>query len=318
MRCLYSLSLCLFLLSACQLPTESVAMPTVIPRAQVIPEHAHKYTPPEDPAPPILHSAEWEVPVPMPGPINTAGVEDSPFITPDGKTFYFFFTPDVNVLPQEQLLDGATGVYVSHFEDGGWTEPEKLITAPAGVLSLDGCLFADAHSMWICSAREGYTDINFFRAERTADGWGDFVYTGDLFNLEYEVGELHLSADGRELYFHSPRVGGMGGLDVWVTRLLEDEWQPPENVSAINSGEDEGWPFLSSDGLELWFTSTYLGTPALYRSLKIETGWDIPELIVSQFAGEATLDAAGNLYFVHHYFQNEQMMEADIYFAARK
>jgi len=318
MRCLYSLSLCFFLMNACQTPVESVAVPTVIPRAQAIPADAYKFTPLEDPTPPVLHSVEWEIPVPMSGPINTAGAEDSPFITTDGKTFYFFFTPDVKVPPQEQLLDGATGVYVSYFEGGGWTEPEKLITAPAGVLSLDGCLFADAHSMWVCSAREGYIDINFFRAERIADGWGNFVYTGDLFNLKYEVGELHLSADSSELYFHSPRMGGLGGLDVWVTRLVEDEWQLPENVSAINSNGDEGWPFLSSDGLELWFTRTYLGTPALFRSLKTDTGWDIPELIVSQFAGEATLDAAGNLYFAHHYFQNEQMIEADIYFAARK
>ena len=318
MRFLFSISLCFFLLSTCQSPAESGAVPTVIPRAQAIPADAHKVTPLEDSAPPILHSAEWEVPVPMSGPINTAGAEDSPFITPDGKTFYFFFTPDVDVLPQEQLLDGATGVYVSHFEGGGWTEPEKLITAPAGVLNLDGCPFADAHNLWICSAREGYTGINFFRAEKTMNGWGDFVYTGDLFNLEYEVGELHLSSDSSDLYFHSPRMGGVGGLDIWVTRLVEDEWQLPENVSAINTSGDEGWPFLSSDGLELWFTRTYLGTPALYRSLKEDTSWGSPELIVSQFAGEATLDAAGNLYFVHHYFQNDKMMEADIYLAARK
>ncbi len=43
-----------------------------------------------------------------------------------------------------------------------------------------------------------------------------------------------------------------------------------------------------------------------------------PELIVSQFAGEPTLDDAGNLYFVHHYFEHGQMIEADIYVAYRK
>ena len=75
MRCLYSLSLCILLLSACQPPAEHVAVLTVIPRAQAIPADAHKFTPQEDPAPPILHSAEWEAPVPMPGPINTAGAE---------------------------------------------------------------------------------------------------------------------------------------------------------------------------------------------------------------------------------------------------
>lgn len=62
MRCLYSLSLCFLLLSACQPPAESMAVPMIISRAQAIPADAHKFTPPEDPAPPILHNVEWKAP----------------------------------------------------------------------------------------------------------------------------------------------------------------------------------------------------------------------------------------------------------------
>ncbi|HOK38716.1 MAG TPA: hypothetical protein P5538_03695 [Bacteroidales bacterium] len=51
---------------------------------------------------------------------------------------------------------------------------------------------------------------------------------------------------------------------------------------------------------------------------KINDQWQEPELIVSQFAGEPTLDDAGNLYFVHHYFENNIMIEADIYVAFKK
>ena len=67
--------------------------PVPIDRESKIPEEAVKVKPEEDGFPPILHSHEYEEPVPMPGPINTAGGEDSPFITPDGNSFYFFFTP---------------------------------------------------------------------------------------------------------------------------------------------------------------------------------------------------------------------------------
>ncbi len=41
-------------------------------------------------------------------------------------------------------------------------------------------------------------------------------------------------------------------------------------------------------------------------------------MILSQFAGEPSLDAAGNLYSTHHYFQEGVMLEADIYVAYRK
>jgi rhamnogalacturonyl hydrolase YesR len=80
----------------------------------------------------------------------------------------------------------------------------------------------------------------------------------------------------------------------------------------------DGYPYISSDGKELWFTRTYMGTPAVLRSLKVNGIWSEPEMIVSQFAGEPTLDDEGNLYFVHHYYEDNVMIEADIYVAYRK
>ena len=65
----------------------------------------------------------------MEGPVNTAGAEDSPFVTPDGQTLYFFFTPDVRVPAEQQLFDGVTGIWVTHRVDGGWTEPERVLLA---------------------------------------------------------------------------------------------------------------------------------------------------------------------------------------------
>jgi hypothetical protein len=41
-------------------------------------------------------------------------------------------------------------------------------------------------------------------------------------------------------------------------------------------------------------------------------------LIISQFAGEPTLDSQGNIYFVHHFYKDGEMIEADIYIAHRK
>ena len=46
--------------------------------------------------------------------------------------------------------------------------------------------------------------------------------------------------------------------------------------------------------------------------------WQEPELIISSFAGEPTLDADGNVYFVHHFYEDGKMIEADIYVAMKK
>jgi hypothetical protein len=85
-----------------------------------------KVNPTEDMFPPKLHSDEYEEPVPMEYPINTVGAEDSAFITPDGSTFYFFFTPDVRIPVEKQVNDGITGIYVSRKVNDKWIKPENI------------------------------------------------------------------------------------------------------------------------------------------------------------------------------------------------
>lgn len=288
-----------------------------ISRLSKIPVIAVKITLETDIYPPQLHSEEWEKPVQLSAQINTAGAEDSPFITPDGNTLYFFFTPDPNIPAEKQLLDKVTGIWVSKKQsDGSWGEAERVVLQDNGKLSLDGCEFVQGNKIWFCSAREGYEGINWFTAEFENGKWQNWQIVP--FKKEYEVGELHISADGNELYYHSARQGGKGQLDVWMSEKINGEWQEPVNVEAVNTPDNEGWPFLSQDGKKLWFLRTYLGSPALFRSKNIDGNWQAPELIVSQFAGEPTLDNAGNLYFVHHFYKDGKMLEADIYVVYKK
>jgi hypothetical protein len=85
-------------------------------------------------------------------------------------------------------------------------------------------------------------------------------------------------------------------------------------VAAVNTQDAEGWPALRPDGKELWFTRNF----GLWRSKSVGGEWQPPELILSPLAGEASLDEAGNVYFVHHFYKDDQMLEADIYVAYKK
>jgi hypothetical protein len=95
-------------------------------------------------------------------------------------------------------------------------------------------------------------------------------------------------------------------------------WQEPEHVEGVNSAENDSQPFVTPDGTEMWLTRRHKGTPGVFRSRREGGKWQTPELILSQFAGEPTVDAAGNIYFVHHFFRDGKMLEADIYCARRK
>jgi hypothetical protein len=287
-------------------------------RESRIPADAVKVTADADPLPPELHSSEWDAPVPLPAPINTAGAEDSAFITPDGKTLYFFFTPDVRVPPQKQLLDGVTGIWVSEKEGNVWRKPVRVVLQDPGKLALDGAPFVLGDTLWFCSAREGYTGVNMFTARWKDGRWRDPQYVGNRLMKDFQLGEMHVTADGAGLYFHSPRPGGKGRLDLWVSRQAGGQWQEPANVAAVNSDTDDGWPFVTPDGKELWFLRTHKGSPAIFRSKAAGGQWQPPELVLSQFAAEPSLDTAGNIYFTHHFFRDGKMIEADIYVARRK
>jgi hypothetical protein len=300
--------------------------PGTITREQTLPAGAEKLNPGNDPLPPVLHHAGWLDPVPMPGPVNTAGSEDSPFITPDGTGFLFFFTPDSSIPAEQQLGDRVTGIYHTFRTSpaADWAPPVFLPLADPGEPALNGCPTLHGQTLWFCSARAGgFRPIDFYTADFSGNDASGWQNAGQDLNQRIGIGELHLTADGRSIYFHADLPGGAGGYDIWVTHRVDESWSAPENIAAINTGEMEGWPWVSpggdnSGGDELWFTRTYQGSPAIFRSVLNAEGWSAPELIVSQFAGEPTLDAEGNLYFVHHFVRDGAILEADIYVAYRK
>ena len=306
------LILIIFLLSSCDLPTPTSLPLQIIPRQQKIPASAVKILPQLDLAPPLTLSDDYEQPVPVPGLVNTAGAEDSPFIMPDGNTIYLWFTPDVSLPPQVQVTDGVTGIYVSKLVAGEWEEPDRIMLQDPGKLAGDGCEFILDNLMWFCSAREGNSGMHWFTAEFQNGTWQNWQLAD--FDPAFQVGEFHISSDGKDLYFASDRPGGFGAGDLWVSHNLDGNWQEPINIASLNTLDDEGWPALNPVGDELWFGRNF----GIWRSELVKDEWQPAQLIISPLAGEPSIDTSGNVYFTHHFFENDQMLEADIYVAFKK
>jgi hypothetical protein len=177
---------------------------------------------------------------------------------------------------------------------------------------MDGCEFVQGDVMWFCSARTGYDGLHWFTAENRDGIWRNWRLAD--FPSGYEVGELHISADGMELYFGSARPGGKGKLDLWASEKVGEKWREPVTLALLNTPDDEGWPALNPDGMELWFYRNF----GLWRSKRTNGDWGAAQQVVSTLAGEPAFDRDGNVYFVHHYCAGDRMIEADIYVAYRK
>jgi WD40 repeat protein len=163
--------------------------------------------------------------------------------------------------------------------------------------------------------------------------WSTPVNLGATVNSASNEQNAQLSKDGLAIYFTSDRPGGLGGLDIWVTRRdsRDSPWQPPVNLGApINTPSADFAPNLSIDGHLLFFASNRfggLGAIDLYMSRRHnpndDTTWSEP---VNLGPGVNTGDneqgpnylqnaeeGAGNLYFNRGV---NAANTADLYFVA--
>ncbi len=87
-----------------------------------------------------------------------------------------------------------------------------------------------------------------------------------------------LTDNGATLYF-SRRVDG-GQTDIFVTRLVDGQWQDASPVSNLNSQADDLGLIVSSGGREIYFYSNRtggLGGTDLYVSQRTDSGWSTPK-----------------------------------------
>jgi len=127
-----------------------------------------------------------------------------------------------------------------------------------------------------------------FCIRRTEAGWADPERLRPYINFEASTSMFPqvAQAEGVEyLFFSSDRVGGYGGLDLYVCeRPLDSEeldFSFPQNLGRIvNTGADEVTPFYQADTKTLWFSS--IGHPSLggldiFKTEKIDSAWSRPQ-----------------------------------------
>jgi predicted secreted protein len=123
------------------------------------------------------------------------------------------------------------------------------------------CLSYDGLEIYIDSTRpEGLGDWDIWVLKRASknDDWDPPENLGSGVNSPGLDCEASISADGLTLYFCSNRTGGYGDVDLYMTTRTtkNDNWGPPINLGAnINSSHADSEPWITANGLELYFQS---------------------------------------------------------------
>lgn len=185
----------------------------------------------------------------------------------DGKIAYF--TRSQNEFKQTEdsiTQENKLGVYKTIYNGTDWGEitscsfnsPEFSFGHPS--LSFDG------KRLYIASDVEG------------GFGGKDIYYTeikngvcGPLINLGTDVNsasnEFFPSIDPNgNLYFSSDKEGGVGGLDIYLTYLVDNKWSKPKLLEEpINSEFDDFSIIWNKSGLEGYFASNRKGSDDIFK-----------------------------------------------------
>ena len=182
----------------------------------------------------------------------------------------------------------------------------------AAILSLTGCDTTDLTSGPAAPSRVQPTLDRFQNAE-----WSEPVHLGSEVNSSSRELRPSISPDELSLYFNSDRPGGLGNLDLWISRrdCTECPWQPAVNAGpTINGPGSDGAAAFSNDGHLLFFVAVKpggFGNEDIYVSYREDPrddfGWGTP---VNLGPDVNTADNDNSPAFV----QNAQGAYAELYF----
>ena len=195
--------------------------------------------------------------------INSKFNESTPVFTQDGQTMYFTRN---NFLDGKRRKDSKNitllKLYKATLEEGSWVNVTELpfnsdeysIAHPA--LSTDGQTLYFASDM---PGTLGQSDLFFVKINN------DGTYSapqnlGKAINTEGRETFPFISADN-ELYFASDGRPGLGGLDIFVSKINDDaSYGDVQNVGApINGGQDDFAMMIDSKNHNGFFTSNRNG-----------------------------------------------------------
>jgi outer membrane protein OmpA-like peptidoglycan-associated protein len=186
-------------------------------------------------------------------PLNTEQNEGAQALSSNGNYMYFTACDRKGGV-------GSCDIFFSAVNDGRWSTPINL-KRPVNSQYWESqpSVTADGRMLFFCSNRgggQGGKDI-WYSVMDDSNNWKEPVNMGKSINTTGDEMSPFIHFDGRTLYFSSDGRTGMGGFDIFVTRMNSDTtWSEPQNLGyPINTVSDEMGLITESGGRKAYFSS---------------------------------------------------------------
>jgi outer membrane protein OmpA-like peptidoglycan-associated protein len=199
----------------------------------------------------------WNLSLPLTE-INTPENEGAQSLSADGRFLFFTACNRPGGM-------GSCDIYYAERRNGRWTSPVNA-GSPVNTSGWEAqpSLSSDGRYLYFSSNRSGGKgEKDLWRAECmgfSADGrlrWSEPENLGDSINTSGNEISPFMHAGSRDLYFASDFHTGMGGFDLFVSRVMHDSiFSVPRNLGyPVNTFNDEQGLHISADGLTAFFAS---------------------------------------------------------------
>ena len=197
----------------------------------------------------------WTTPEVLP--ISGQYRDADPFITRDGKRFYFISDRPkdaASASASERSLD----IWYMEKAGNGWGPPQNVgepVNSPGNewypTIAQDGTLYFGSDR----PGGKGRTDI--YRSRLVDGKYTEPENLGDSINTQYDEFEPYISPDQKYLIFMAQRPDGHGGSDLYISYQRDGSWTKAANLGdKINSSGSEYSPLVTPDGKYFFWSST--------------------------------------------------------------
>ncbi|MBE0662012.1 MAG: PD40 domain-containing protein [Bacteroidales bacterium] len=185
---------------------------------------------------------------------------------------------------------GSCDLYYSKRQGDLWSEPQNLgPIINSSSWESQPSLSSDGRTLYFASSRPGgFGGSDIWKSVLQTDGtWSRPENLGDVINTAEDEMSPYIHADGQTLYFSSKGHPGLGGADLFISRLQPTlSWSEPMNLGyPINTTSDEINIIIDPQGMHGYISSSLPQGKGGYDIYKFELHENIKPLQVSYFKG---------------------------------
>lgn len=202
-------------------------------------------------------TAAWQPSVKLGPPVNTEGDEGALTISPDGR--YLLFAGC-----QWPEGYGSCDIFVARLSGSQPGTPVNLgPVVNTGAWESQPSLSSDGRTLYFASARGGGKGKSDIWTSYLQDNgkWSPPANLGKTINTQGSEMAPFIHPDGQTLYFSSDRHVGMGGIDLFFSRLdSTGNWSEPVNLGyPLNTPGDEINVVVDAAGVKGYFSADNFG-----------------------------------------------------------